>query len=120
LQNVLIIASFAFLYWIADRADFLEQKWPEKFVATRSSVHLTEGDLYGTCAPIEDLRQLNTAIGPILATLKQTPYFRTYKVNLERECPLWAQERFCGNEQCAVCECEEKDVPDFWKDAKES
>ena len=56
---------------------------------------------------------------PILNSLSETPYFRTYKVNLERECPFWAQQRFCNNGPCTVCECEDNDIPLFWKDQKE-
>ena len=47
-----------------------------------------------------------------------TPFFRTYKINLERECPFWAQQRLCNNGKCSICECEEKDLPDFWKQHK--
>ena len=89
-------------------------------MAPHSYARLIEGDLYGTCAPIENLRELNAAITPILNSLKETPYFRTYKINLERECPFWAQQRLCNNQQCAVCECEDRDVPEFWAGAQEA
>ena len=98
----------------------LDEKFLEHFVATRSYAHLIEGDLYGTCAPIENLRELNSAITPILNSLKETPYFRTYKINLERECPFWAQQRLCNNQQCAICECEDSEVPQFWAGAQET
>jgi hypothetical protein len=48
------------------------------------------GDVYGICAPIEEIREINRRLFPILKELKATPFFRTYKVNLERECPFWA------------------------------
>jgi hypothetical protein len=54
----------------------------------------------------------------VLKNLKATPYFRTYKVNLERECPFWAQQRLCGNNKCAVCECSDSEIPLFWKEQK--
>jgi ERO1-like protein alpha len=73
------------------------------------------GDVFGLSSPIEELRTLNRRIAPILEKLKATPYFRTYKVNLERECPFWAQQRLCNNNKCVVCECEEKEIPIFWK-----
>ena len=49
-----------------------------------------------------------------------TPFFRTYKINIERECPFWAQQRLCNNQQCAVCGCDESEIPEFWKAQKET
>ena len=119
-QNVAIVSCFVFLFMLCQQSTFLEERYPQQFAATHSYARLNEGDLYGTCAPIEQLRELNTAITPILNSLKETPYFRTYKINLERECPFWAQQRLCNNQQCAVCECEERDVPEFWAGAQEA
>lgn len=34
---------------------------------------------------------------------------------MERECPFWAQQRLCNNDKCAICECEDEEIPDFWK-----
>lgn len=55
-----------------------------------AAVQLTSGDLYGICAPIEHLKDLNRQIAPLLNALSISPFFRTYRVNLERECPFWA------------------------------
>lgn len=38
---------------------------------------------------------------------------------MERECPFWAQQRLCNSNKCGVCECEDKDVPKFWKKAQD-
>ena len=79
---------------------------------------MQQGNLYGICAPIEKLIALNKKLGSTLDLIKMTPFFRTYKINLERECPFWAQQRLCNNNKCSVCECEEKDVPTFWSEMK--
>lgn len=34
---------------------------------------------------------------------------------MEKECPFWAQMRMCNSNKCAICECDEKDIPNFWK-----
>jgi hypothetical protein len=44
-----------------------------------------------------------------------TPFFRTYRVNMERECPFWAQQRLCNNHKCSVCECSDEEIPSFWR-----
>ena len=51
---------------------------------------ITKGDLYGICAPIEELKNLNKEIAPVLNKLTETPFYRTVRVNIERECPFWA------------------------------
>lgn len=48
------------------------------------------GPLYGTCAPIEHLQDLNKEILPKLKEIVKMPYFSTYKINMEKECPFWA------------------------------
>jgi ERO1-like protein alpha len=78
-----------------------------------------EGDLQGTCAPVEHLKDLNEQMYPILQELKSTTYFRTYKVNMENECPFWAQQRLCNNNKCAVCECEDHEIPFYWQTQKD-
>ena len=115
LQTVLALSAFTAAYLIIDRTDFFIKTFPKNFDPPHSAANIIEGDVYGTCAPIESLKELNGSISPVLSQLKETPFFRTYKINLERECPFWAQQRLCNNNKCAVCECDEKEVPDFWK-----
>jgi hypothetical protein len=38
---------------------------------------------------------------------------------MEKECPFWAQRRMCNSEKCSICECEEKEIPNFWKEQEE-
>ena len=115
LLHALAVGLFASVFLVLDRTDFFPKQFPRSFAPLKSAAQITEGDLFGTCAPIEQLQALNTKISPILASLKQTPFFRTYKVNLERECPFWAQARLCNSDKCSICECDAKDVPLFWQ-----
>ena len=73
------------------------------------------GDLYDVCAPIQELRSLNHQIAPILDELTLSPFYRHYRINMERECPFWAQQRLCNTGKCTVCECTDDEVPDFWR-----
>ena len=101
------------------------------------------GPLYGTCAPTEQLQDLNEEIRPILSQLtvsqvhilwhdikitifltlfiflQNKSYFSTFKVNMEKECPFWAQQRMCNSNKCSICECDDKEIPLFWKKQQE-
>ena len=56
LQNVLVLTLFAFTYLMLDRTDFLPRTFPRSFNPPKSAAQITQGDLYGTCAPIEQLQ----------------------------------------------------------------
>eukprot|EP00347_Sterkiella_histriomuscorum_P022963 403336472 len=55
--------------------------------------------------------------------IKFIPYSiksRTYKLNMENECPFWAQQRMCNSNKCSICECSENEIPVFWKKHQQS
>ena len=89
-KNVSFLVLFAGIFLYLDRTNFFQKNFPASFDPPMSAAQMTEGDVYGICAPMEQLQGLNGKIAPILSQLKQTPFFRTYKINLERECPFWA------------------------------
>jgi hypothetical protein len=35
-------------------------------------------------------------------------------MNIESECPFWAQQRLCASGGCTVCRCDSKDIPSEW------
>jgi hypothetical protein len=39
----------------------------------------------------------------------------TYKVNMENDCPFWAQQRMCNSNKCDICYCEDNEIPVFWR-----
>ncbi|CCG24787.1 Ero1 protein [Candida orthopsilosis Co 90-125] len=48
------------------------------------------------------LDQLNQQIRPSVTDLVQTPYFRYFKVDLDKQCKFWNAQHFCATENCAV------------------
>lgn len=48
------------------------------------------------------LDQLNQQIRPLVTDLVQTPYFRYFKVDLDKQCKFWNAQHFCATENCAV------------------
>jgi hypothetical protein len=38
---------------------------------------------------------------------------------MEKECPFWAQQRMCNSNKCSICECDDKEIPLFWKKQRE-
>ena len=114
MKQMLAAACFAIVFYMIDSTNWLQENLGLEIDPKFSALQHMRGDLYGICAPIEHLRDLNEQIRPILGDLVMTPYFNTYRVNLERECPFWAQQRLCNNNRCAVCECEPDEIPAFW------
>ncbi|KAG7466182.1 hypothetical protein MATL_G00162040 [Megalops atlanticus] len=54
----------------------------------------------------------NMQLFPKLQQLLESDYFRFYKVNLNKPCPFWADDRHCGSKYCAVKPCKPDEVPD--------
>ena len=104
-QTFISTIIFGIVFWFCNKSPWFEQTFGDAFKIKKSYLQEMEGDLYGICEPMEHLRELNAKIVPTLSKLMETPFFNHYKVNMERECPFWAQQRMCNNEQCAVCEC---------------
>ena len=52
-QNVLVLCLFSVIYLALDQTKFFPKYFPESFEPPMSAAQITEGDLYGTCAPIE-------------------------------------------------------------------
>ena len=55
------------LYLLIDRSDFFIKQFPQSFDPPKSAAQIVKGDLYGTCAPIEQLLELNGSISPVLS-----------------------------------------------------
>ena len=41
-------------------------------------------------------------------------------MNLENDCPFWAQIKMCNSGGCNVCRCDEKDIPTEWSKTDEA
>lgn len=53
----------------------------------------------------------NGGIHEKLQKILKKDFFRFYKVNMDKECPFWPNERQCGSKQCGIAFCDEE-VPD--------
>lgn len=85
-----------------------------KFFDKQQSVKLS-GIVDEVCIPFEELVAVNKEINPILNSLKQSEFFRIFRVNLESECPFWRSQGSCISNKCAVGECASDEVPDEWR-----
>lgn len=54
-------------------------------------------------------------LNPLLSQIVKTPFFRYFKVNLWCDCSFWPDDSMCILRDCAVCECEDNEVPQLWK-----
>ena len=54
-------------------------------------------------------------LNPLLSQIVKTPFFRYFKVNLWCDCSFWPDDSMCVLRDCAVCECEDSEVPQVWK-----
>jgi len=60
---------------------------------------------------IENSRELR----PLLDQLVKQRFFKYFKLGLYDSCPFWASNFFCETGGCAVCECNEDEIPSVWK-----
>jgi ERO1-like protein alpha len=86
------------------------------------------GAAFGADAPNEaltisdcccDTRTVDSAndreLHQLLQALRRTFFFKIFKVNLYSECPFWKDGMHCTRRSCAVCECEENEIPEPWR-----
>jgi ERO1-like protein alpha len=67
---------------------------------------------------LDGLEIANERMYEILADLRTRTFFRYFKVKLDEDCPFWAQNYFCELASCAVCECEDNEVPPAWRNTE--
>lgn len=46
--------------------------------------------------------ELNKQVRPILTKLIHTPFFKYFKLDLDKQCKFWNAQHFCATENCAV------------------
>lgn len=64
---------------------------------------------------LDVLEVANQKMHEILNSIRSKTFFKYFKVKLDEECPFWAQNYFCELASCAVCECEDSEVPLAWR-----
>lgn len=89
------------------------------YLQPKTSIQIS-GKVDETCASVEELYLVNEKINPILNLLKNSKFFRIFKVNLENECPFWDVQGSWITNKCSVGECENDEVPDEWKQCNQT
>ena len=67
---------------------------------------------------ITNVIQNNQKLCDSLQKLRQTLFFKIFKINLEPECSIFHQEMICRDTACQICECSNNEVPRVWKQPK--
>ncbi|GMT28408.1 hypothetical protein PFISCL1PPCAC_19705, partial [Pristionchus fissidentatus] len=57
-------------------------------------------------APSIDL--FNAKFHPVLQKLLNRDFFRYFKVNMDKTCPFWADDRECASRECGIESCDDK------------
>ena len=64
---------------------------------------------------ITDVIKNNQKLCDSLQKLRQTLFFKIFKINLDPECSVFHQEMICRDTACQICECSNNEVPRVWK-----
>lgn len=79
-------------------------------------LHKTERGLLGAGCDYASVERANKQqFNPLLSQIVKTPFFRYFKANLWCDCTFWPDDSMCILRDCAVCECEDNEVPQIWK-----
>ncbi|CAI5439344.1 unnamed protein product [Caenorhabditis angaria] len=61
------------------------------------------------CADSQNIDKLNNdVIYEKVQKLLKKDFFRFYKVNMDKTCPFWADDRQCGTSQCGIAFCDDE------------
>lgn len=75
-----------------------------------------EGPIDDCACSIDIVDKINNVkIYPRLRSLLTKDYFRFYKVNLKKNCPLWSDDSHCTMKYCHVEACDEQTIPEGLK-----
>eukprot|EP00181_Compsopogon_caeruleus_P003444 CAMPEP_0184678068 /NCGR_PEP_ID=MMETSP0312-20130426/704_1 /TAXON_ID=31354 /ORGANISM="Compsopogon coeruleus, Strain SAG 36.94" /LENGTH=448 /DNA_ID=CAMNT_0027126425 /DNA_START=1455 /DNA_END=2801 /DNA_ORIENTATION=- len=73
---------------------------------------ILDGPLEDCCCEAGTIDDHNPSLLKILESLvKDSIYFRLFRVDLMKSCPYWPDDGVCMNENCAVCPSDDTDVP---------
>jgi ERO1-like protein alpha len=73
------------------------------------------GTVPDCCSSVDDVQKNHSEVDRLLRLIVQRPFFRIFKVNLERPCQFFPDDGMCGRESCAVSECYEDEIPEPWR-----
>ncbi|KEG09724.1 endoplasmic reticulum oxidoreductin [Trypanosoma grayi] len=69
------------------------------------------------CCTLDEISRGTEGVTDLLNNITSRPFFRFFKVNLEKPCPYWAVQLLCTSEEnsCQVCSCDANEVPEALK-----
>ncbi|CBH13528.1 endoplasmic reticulum oxidoreductin, putative [Trypanosoma brucei gambiense DAL972] len=84
------------------------------YVRTKKGNALKEGFCSLT---MDEVSQNTEGITGLLNNITSHPYFRYFKVNLDRECRYWVAEASCtcDSNGCQICTCDDSGIPETLK-----
>lgn len=87
----------------------------------RCEMRMPGGPIDGCCRDAASTDAANSrTILPLLNALAPRTYFRYFKVALWRSCPFWPDDGMCALRDCAVCECDPREIPTCWEESSSS
>ena len=115
-KNILIsflplIPTIYICTYLLNQIDLNRNDW-EKAKDLNLTTYL---DCKGISYNIRDIIKNNKKLCNSLQKLKQTLFFKIFKLNLDPECSIFHQEMICRNTECQICECANNEVPRVWK-----
>ncbi|XP_065318086.1 ERO1-like protein alpha isoform X2 [Gordionus sp. m RMFG-2023] len=60
----------------------------------------------------------NYEIYPILSQLLVKPYFKFFKINLDKKCPFWPDNKLCSSQYCFIKACDKDSIPAALRDTE--
>ena len=108
ITNILTICVCIFLL---KEIELNKNDWEKAKNLNLTDYHGTEDLSYN----ITEVIQNNHKLCDSLQKLKQTLFFKIFKINLDPECSVFHQEMICRDTACQICECSNNEVPRVWK-----
>ena len=108
-----IITVCIYIYFLK-QIELNKNDWEKAHYLNLSDYNGTSGISYN----ISNVILNNQNICNSLQKLRETLFFRIFKINLEPECSIFHQEMICRDTACQICECSNNEVPRVWKQHK--
>ncbi|CAJ0578260.1 unnamed protein product, partial [Mesorhabditis spiculigera] len=69
-----------------------------------------QGEAVETCDCVPESLDIfnNEIVYNKLVALLERPFFRYYKVNMDKQCPFWPDDRQCGSKECGIATCDDE------------
>lgn len=70
------------------------------------------------CCESDFLLNSNSVLNRHLVDIRRSLFFRSFRVNLQLDCPFWRDPQQCGKKACSVCgECSMEELPMPWRES---